>query len=221
MKNNLKNTLLPVVIMLLLSFLVSFCIVKTVKPTKKTKNLIDKNINQKDCDGVERWQVKTLTDSAASKIIWTVQPTTVKALTLLVQNYPKKGDKDFKTFNKVKRFGYEFFVYEVTCKIREFRREDDGDYHLVLMDLTDTTITMVGEIPNPDCSNTQKSLYLKSFQAARIEFEKYKLPYFKVMHGTYKITGVALFDKVHGQLGCAPNGIELHPIMDFTKDSKY
>jgi hypothetical protein len=27
------------------------------------------------------------------------------------------------------------------------------------------------------------------------------------------ITGVAFFDKFHGQKGVAPNGIELHPVL--------
>jgi hypothetical protein len=29
------------------------------------------------------------------------------------------------------------------------------------------------------------------------------------------ITGVGFFDIVHGQSGVAPNGIELHPALDF------
>jgi hypothetical protein len=30
------------------------------------------------------------------------------------------------------------------------------------------------------------------------------------------ITGVAFFDKLHGQTGVAPNGIELHPVLSIT-----
>jgi hypothetical protein len=33
--------------------------------------------------------------------------------------------------------------------------------------------------------------------------------------GTATITGVAFFDKKHGQNGIAPNGIELHPVLAF------
>jgi len=27
------------------------------------------------------------------------------------------------------------------------------------------------------------------------------------------VTGVLFFDKLHGQLGVAPNGVELHPVI--------
>jgi len=29
-----------------------------------------------------------------------------------------------------------------------------------------------------------------------------------------RVTGVGFFDYVHGQSGVAPNGIELHPVLD-------
>jgi hypothetical protein len=31
-----------------------------------------------------------------------------------------------------------------------------------------------------------------------------------------RVTGVAFFDFLHGQTGVARNGIELHPVLDFT-----
>jgi len=33
------------------------------------------------------------------------------------------------------------------------------------------------------------------------------------LNGLATITGVAFFDRVHGQIGVAPNGIELHPVL--------
>jgi hypothetical protein len=35
---------------------------------------------------------------------------------------------------------------------------------------------------------------------------------FRVTPGFYTITGVGFIDKVHGQLGHADNGIEIHPV---------
>ena len=32
------------------------------------------------------------------------------------------------------------------------------------------------------------------------------------------LIGVGFFDRLHGQLGVAPNGIELHPVLDVTFD---
>jgi hypothetical protein len=33
--------------------------------------------------------------------------------------------------------------------------------------------------------------------------------------GSARITGVGFFDRIHGQAGVAPNGIELHPALGF------
>jgi len=166
-----------------------------------------------DCGGKERWSVKILTDKESSKIYWLPKHTTVKALTELVQPYPVNNKK----FDRSVRFGYEFNVYEVYCKIRQYIREDDGDYHLVLVDLSDTTLTMVGEIPNPDCDSVSKSKYAKGFRETRNEFEKHILPKGKVSTETFIITGVCFFDFIHGQKGVAKNGVEIHPIMDLVK----
>ena len=86
------------------------------------------------------------------------------------------------------------------------------------MDLNDTTITMVGEILNPDCSELAESSMLPAYKIVREQFEKFKLPNYQAEYGTYTVTGVCFFDFKHGQLGIAPNGIEIHPIMDLTKD---
>ena len=34
--------------------------------------------------------------------------------------------------------------------------------------------------------------------------------------GTATIDGVGFFDRLHGQAGVAPNGIELHPVLRFS-----
>ena len=166
-----------------------------------------------DCGGKERWSVKILTDKESSKIYWLPKSTTVKSLTALIQPYPINDKK----FDKSIRFGYEFYVFEVMCKIKEYIKEEDGDYHLVLVDLKDSTSTIVGEMPNPNCDSVKQSKHAKGFRETRTEFEKYILPKGKVSTATFIITGVCFFDKVHGQKGGAKNGIELHPIMDFVR----
>ena len=165
--------------------------------------------------GKERREVKALLDKEAAKIKWTSKRTSVKAMSKLVQVFPKD-----KKFDKKIRYGFEYNVYELKCRIREFRKEDDGDYHLVLVDLNDTTITIVGEIINPECPDLANSQYLGAFKNTREEFELFKLPKNKVMQGVYTITGVCFFDFVHGQLGISANGVEVHPIMDIEGDFK-
>jgi len=166
-----------------------------------------------DCGGKQRWDVKTLSDKESNKIVWIPKYTTVKALTKLIQSYPV----DDKKFNKDIRFGYEFYVYEINCKIKEYIKEEDGDYHLVLVDLKDTTSTMIGEILNPECDSLKNSKFIKSYREVRSEFEKYILPKGKVEDIKFAIIGVCFFDKIHSQKGVAPNGVELHPIMDLIK----
>lgn len=167
--------------------------------------------------GIDRRDVKSLLDKEAAKIKWTPKNHTVKYLSKLIQvPFPAKDKK----FNKKIRYGNEFNVYEIKCRIREFRKEDDGDYHLVLVDLNDTTITIVGEIIDPNCPDLSGSQYMGAFKNIREEFELFKLPKNKVMEGVYTITGVCFYDKLHGQLGISANGIELHPIMDIQTDFK-
>lgn len=40
---------------------------------------------------------------------------------------------------------------------------------------------------------------------------------FTHLSGTATLTGVGFFDFLHGQTGVAPNGIELHPVMAFSR----
>ena len=113
MKNK-KNIVIKLAIIFMASFVLSF---------------------DNDC-GTERLDVRTLTDKEAKLIKWIPITTSVKGLTKLVQPFPveeKKKKKGTPVFDKSKRFGYEFNIYSVQCKIREFRKEDDGDYHLVLV----------------------------------------------------------------------------------------
>jgi hypothetical protein len=41
--------------------------------------------------------------------------------------------------------------------------------------------------------------------------------HFTALSGSATVTGVGFFDVIHGQTGVAPNGIELHPVLGFTK----
>ena len=162
-----------------------------------------------DC-GKERTDVKTLTDIEARKLSYRTSGTTIKRLRSILPHFPIGGN--------LPRQPEEKRTYSVICNIREFRQEEDGDFHLVLTDLKDSALTMIGEIPDPECDVMSDCVKLEEIRGAYNAFySEYRLPNHKVKSGKYKISGVFFFDKIHGQLGVAPNGAELHPVLSIKK----
>lgn len=161
--------------------------------------------------GINRWGVKTLTDVDASKVRMKPIKTTIDSLRSI------KVVVDTKIASKTPRFGSEFQTFQIVCGIKEYINEEDGDIHLVLYDLKDTTKSFVAEIPDPNCPAVKGSKYEAKYVKCRTEFEKYKLPKKQVMKGKYQLTGVFFFDKLHGVSGAPPNGAELHPLLSIKK----
>jgi hypothetical protein len=164
--------------------------------------------------GTERWPVKTLKSVGIPEK--TVQ-TSVEQMTWLK---PPTG-KELYRAQKV-RFPDEEYRYEVTVWLLGMVREDDGDYHLVLSDEDNKKITMVAEIPNPDC--VQPS-WKPLMAVLRVWLDKHvgkPTTDYKPLPKPLKleVMGVGFFDYLHGQDGAAPNGIELHPILSMCMDSE-
>ena len=109
----------------------------------------------------------------------------------------------------------EFNTYTVRCHIEDWRVSEDGDYHLVLSDVSDPSAIMIGEIPCAECGSVQQSNHLAEFIQARKNFEGSLDS--KKSSTVYTITGVAFFDKIHKQFG-AKNGIEIHPVLSITEN---
>src|SRR5262249_34553324 len=89
----------------------------------------------------------------------------------------------------------------------------DSDYHLVLDD--GAGHTMIAEIPSSACV-AAGSPFAAGISHARAQFDAVFTPTssFKTTNTPVRITGVGMFDFLHGQTGVAPNGIELHPVID-------
>jgi hypothetical protein len=166
---------------------------------------------EKPCvEGIDRWSVKTMTDSLAKK----VRLTPIKSSILEMRSF-KPGRK---IGGKTPRFGEEFKTYEIVCRITEYIREADGDFHLVLADTLYPDSTIVGEIPDPLCPSVQKSTQINKITTSRVYFvENVKEKAGRTKPGIYRVKGIAFFDKVHGQKGGAKNGIEIHPILSIKK----
>lgn len=156
--------------------------------------------------GVERWSVKTGTDADASKItLQSTTPTTIANLGALA------APASLPANNRV--LPTEATVYRLSATLTQYKLEADSDYHLVLSD--GAGHTMIGEIPDPACVGASSPL-LTSVQKARSEFDaKYNATgSFQTANVPVTVTGVAFFDFLHGQTGVAPNGVELHSVLD-------
>jgi hypothetical protein len=97
-----------------------------------------------------------------------------------------------------------FRLVDVTLK--NIKNEPDGDIHLVL---SDGTNGMDAEIPSPSCVGAA-SPFAQAIARARAKFQAGQ----PAANATISVEGVGFFDFLHGQVGAAPNGIELHPVLD-------
>lgn len=162
-----------------------------------------------DC-GVERWSVKTGTDPDAPGISFISQPTTIATMRSWTPPSPIPLN------NRVSP--YETTVWTMNATLLEYKFEDDSDYHLVLRD--ESGNTLIAEIPHPGCVGAG-SPFAAAITNARMKFNAMftASTSFQFANVPVQITGVGMFDFLHGQTGVAPNGIELHPVLDINLTS--
>lgn len=157
--------------------------------------------------GTERWSVKTLTDGVPLNA--RVANATVGQLRGLLAPHPLPAT----------RAALERQAYTVRAVLIGWKLEADQDLHIVIADSVTPEQTMIAEIPSPACTQRTPAHYRARIIAARAEairelgeprasFETFSVPV------PATLTGVAFFDVLHGQSGVAPNGIELHPVLD-------
>jgi hypothetical protein len=156
--------------------------------------------------GSERWSVKTGSDADAQQIdLTTVYGAGVGDLGALPRPtyIPSNGRADW----------VEFTMWQVYATLVEFKRETDSDYHLVLMD--DYGNTMIAEIPQPSCVS-DVSPFKDYITNARAEFDSvfHVTTSFQYAYVPVLVTGIGFWDYNHGQIGHAPNFVELHPVLD-------
>jgi hypothetical protein len=106
----------------------------------------------------------------------------------------------------------ETTVYSITATLTLYKHETDADYHVVL---SDGARTMIVESADLGCVGPGSPL-ATGIQNARTELDAQLTPTssFKSANVPVTVTGVGFFDFLHGQTGVAPNGIELHPLLD-------
>jgi hypothetical protein len=152
--------------------------------------------------GTERWAVKTGTDPGASMVNLTPHGSTIADLTA-IRPPASPTDRVAPT---------ETTTFQVSATILAIKQEADSDYHLEIADASGNT--MIAEAPSPSCDSG--SVFLAEIAQVRQTINA-ACP---SVTGTYQhvsipadLTGVGFFDRIHGQLGVAPNGIELHPLL--------
>jgi len=156
--------------------------------------------------GVERWSVKTGTDADAGLVNLNSSTTT----TIVAMRSPA-APSPIPANNRVAPT--ETTQWTITATLTQFKLESDSDYHLILQDASGNT--MIAEIPSPTCVGAG-SPFFSGIQNARAEFDArfHATTSFQTANIPVRVKGVGMFDFLHGQTGVAPNGIELHPVLD-------
>ncbi len=97
----------------------------------------------------------------------------------------------------------ETTTFQITGKVIVHKMEADSDFHIALEDAQGNH--MIVEATSPSCASG--SVVLKQIEEVRPTAEALQVGQ------TVTVTGVGFFDRLHGQSGVAPNGIELHPLL--------
>ncbi len=158
----------------------------------------------------ERGDVKDLLDSGANKILAVPESKTVEDLVKLVP--PGKWTP------ALPRQPMEFEKVSVTAWIVGAKLETDSDFHVVIKG--DSGQTMIAEFPATACVAkapepmrsqmiAARRAFLHSFGTVTVKFRTLPKPI------KARLTGPIFFDRLHGQTGVAPDGIEIHPVLLF------
>jgi hypothetical protein len=154
---------------------------------------------------VERGPVKEGSDRDRYKVSTTVTKVSLAYLRGRAKptSYPKS--------NRVT--STELHTYQVTAYLTQYKIESDGDIHLVLKDSSGRSI--IAEIPYGGCVPTS-SRWKSKIASARSTFTaKYHVTTsWHYVHRLVDVRGIGFMDPLHGQTGVAPNGVELHPVIN-------
>lgn len=158
--------------------------------------------------GVERWTIKTGTDAQAPSInLSTYISTTI---------YNMRSSTKPASLPATTRIApRELNQYRLSGTLTKYVREGDSDYHLVIQD--GSARTMIIELAAPNCVGAG-SPFGTGVSHARAQFDARftATTTMKTTSTPVTVRGVGFWDFIHGQTGVAPNGIELHPILDIT-----
>jgi hypothetical protein len=119
------------------------------------------------------------------------------------------------------RHGFvEFHTWKLKARPIQAKLEEDGDIHLVISAPLAPAKTMIVEFPKRTC--IASPFKRPKMVTARHQFlnncGSVSSSSWLKLAGRVMIVGVGFWDAKHGQTGVAPNGIELHPVLNFQGD---
>lgn len=158
--------------------------------------------------GVERWSVKTGTDPQAPSVDLSTY------ISSTIYNFHQSTRPSSLPSNG-RVAPRETTQYRLSATLTKYVRETDSDYHLVIKDSAGRT--MIIELPATTCVGAG-SPFGPGISRARQQFDARftATTSFKTTTTPVTIKGVGFWDYLHGQTGVAPNGIEVHPVLDIT-----
>ena len=195
------------------------------------------------CGGTERWGVKDGTDPNVSQVdLNNIRSVSIEELVGIQEPHlPSRDDNE----TRLPEETHVYKVQARLVKWKEEAGDTgDNDYHLVLTDDTlrftqsrgaPTGHSFIGEIPDPDCLSGahgdfgSSSPFLPNNPTSRLSIRgarsalEAQFPN-AVLDGGWnegggipvEVVGVGYFDPAHGQVGRAPNNIEIHPILSIS-----
>jgi hypothetical protein len=160
--------------------------------------------------GTERWAVKVGKDRDADKVNLTPEDTTIAELSDL-RPPPSPNTRPTTRFMPA-----EFKTFRIKGVLTVIKKETDEDYHLVVQAEGDKEGTMIVESPAPNCA--EGSQFLDQIKRVRRTIDDQFGPIKRKQRPNIPVTvmGVGFYDPIHGQEGVAPNGMELHPILEIS-----
>jgi hypothetical protein len=157
---------------------------------------------------VERWSVKTGTDPQAPSVVLS------SYISSTIYNF-QQSTRPSSLPSNGRVAPRETTQYRLGATLTKYIRESDSDYHLVIVDSSGRT--MIAEIPAINCVGAG-SPFGPGISHARQQFDGRftATTSWKTTSTPVTIKGVGFWDFLHGQTGVAPNGIEVHPVLDIT-----
>ncbi len=155
--------------------------------------------------GIERWHVKNLLDIDAPLVSTMPMATSIAAQDSFARDSVNENTR---------RLDFEKETVSIPCTIVQFKKEDDNDIHLILVD--DQLDSMIAEVPSTDCAEVAASSHASDFAAAGLWVRQNlgnPTSNFKNADQKVTVTGVLFQDFPHGQKGHATNYREVHPVL--------